>query len=173
MLLDRSNETSWVFPALKSTSHFLSQSRVSHRSDSRFKTQHKLKAVHLPQYVCSFLFLIWDRQKYIDQIVKILNKAMPYIRWARDWIRDCLCIKISEKCRNTDYSEQDCEMIPIDYRCECINKIIIVMIIISVMISYSKQYNTIIMVISIIGFVLMLELQLFMPWFLFLWLCCW
>ena len=28
------NETSWIFPALKSTSHFLPQSTVSHRSDS-------------------------------------------------------------------------------------------------------------------------------------------
>ena len=34
VLLDRSNETSWVFPALKSTSHFLPQSTVSRRSDS-------------------------------------------------------------------------------------------------------------------------------------------
>ena len=34
LLLDRSNETSWVFPALKSTSHFLPQSTVSCRSDS-------------------------------------------------------------------------------------------------------------------------------------------
>ena len=33
-LLDWSNETSWVFPALKSTSHFLRQSTVSHRSDA-------------------------------------------------------------------------------------------------------------------------------------------
>ena len=34
VLLVRSNETNTVFPALKSTSHFLSQSTVSHRSDS-------------------------------------------------------------------------------------------------------------------------------------------
>ena len=34
VLLDRSNETSWIFPALKSTSHFLLHSTVSHRSDS-------------------------------------------------------------------------------------------------------------------------------------------
>ena len=34
VLLDRSNETCWVFLALKSTSHFLSQSTVSCRSDS-------------------------------------------------------------------------------------------------------------------------------------------
>ena len=34
LLLDQSNETSWVFPALKSTSHFLPQSTVSCRSDS-------------------------------------------------------------------------------------------------------------------------------------------
>ena len=34
VLLDRSNETSSVFPALKSTSHFLPQSTVSRRSDS-------------------------------------------------------------------------------------------------------------------------------------------
>ena len=34
VLLDQSNETSWVFPALKSTSHFLPQSKVSCRSDS-------------------------------------------------------------------------------------------------------------------------------------------
>ena len=34
VLLDWSNETSCFFPALKSTSHFLPQSTVSHRSDS-------------------------------------------------------------------------------------------------------------------------------------------
>ena len=34
VFLDRSNETSWVFLALKSTSHFLLQSTVSRRSDS-------------------------------------------------------------------------------------------------------------------------------------------
>ena len=34
LLLDWSNKTSWVFPALKSTSHFLPQSTVSCRSDS-------------------------------------------------------------------------------------------------------------------------------------------
>ena len=34
VLLDWSNKTSRVFPALKSTSHFLPQSTVSHRSDS-------------------------------------------------------------------------------------------------------------------------------------------
>ena len=34
VFLDRSNETCWVFPALKSTSHFLPQSTVSCRSDS-------------------------------------------------------------------------------------------------------------------------------------------
>ena len=34
VLLDWSNETSWVFLALKSTSHFLPQSTVSRRSDS-------------------------------------------------------------------------------------------------------------------------------------------
>ena len=34
MLLDWPNETRWVFSALKSTSHFLHQSTVSHRSDS-------------------------------------------------------------------------------------------------------------------------------------------
>ena len=33
-LFDRSNETSWVFLVLKSTSHFLPQSTVSRRSDS-------------------------------------------------------------------------------------------------------------------------------------------
>ena len=33
VLLDWLNETSWVFPALKSTSHFLPQSTVSLRSD--------------------------------------------------------------------------------------------------------------------------------------------
>ena len=34
VLLDQSNKTSWVFPALKSRSHFLSQSTVSCRWDS-------------------------------------------------------------------------------------------------------------------------------------------
>ena len=34
VLVDRSNETSWVFPAFISTSYFLSQSTVSCRSDS-------------------------------------------------------------------------------------------------------------------------------------------
>ena len=34
MLLDQSNEKSWVFPALKSTSHILPQSTVPYRSDS-------------------------------------------------------------------------------------------------------------------------------------------
>ena len=34
VLLDRSNGTSWVFPVLKSKSHFLPQSTVSDRSDS-------------------------------------------------------------------------------------------------------------------------------------------
>ena len=34
VLLDKSNETSWVFPVLQSTSHFLSQSTVSCRSDA-------------------------------------------------------------------------------------------------------------------------------------------
>ena len=34
VLLDRSNETCWVFPALKLTSYFLPQSTVSHRSES-------------------------------------------------------------------------------------------------------------------------------------------
>ena len=34
VLLDWSNETSWVFPTLKSTSNFLPQSAVSRRSDS-------------------------------------------------------------------------------------------------------------------------------------------
>ena len=34
MLLDLSNETSWIFPALKSTSHFLPQPSVLRRSDS-------------------------------------------------------------------------------------------------------------------------------------------
>ena len=33
-LLEQSNETSCVFPAVKSTSHFLPQSTVPHRSDS-------------------------------------------------------------------------------------------------------------------------------------------
>ena len=35
VLLDQSNKTSWVFPALKSTSYFLPQSTVSCRSDSK------------------------------------------------------------------------------------------------------------------------------------------
>ena len=34
VLLDRSNETSYVFTALKSTSYFLPQPTVPHRSDS-------------------------------------------------------------------------------------------------------------------------------------------
>ena len=34
VFLDPPNKTRWVFPALKSTSHFLPQSTVSHRSDS-------------------------------------------------------------------------------------------------------------------------------------------
>ena len=34
LLLDWSSETNWVFPALKSTSHFLLQSTMSRRSDS-------------------------------------------------------------------------------------------------------------------------------------------
>ena len=34
VLSDQSNETSWVFPALKSISHFLPQSTMSLRSDS-------------------------------------------------------------------------------------------------------------------------------------------
>ena len=34
LLLDQSNETSWVFPASKSTNHFLPQSTVFYRSDS-------------------------------------------------------------------------------------------------------------------------------------------
>ena len=34
VLLGRPNEPSWIFPALKSTSHFLPQSIVSRRSDS-------------------------------------------------------------------------------------------------------------------------------------------
>ena len=34
VLLDQSNETSWVFPAFKSTSHLLPQSLVSRSSDS-------------------------------------------------------------------------------------------------------------------------------------------
>ena len=33
-LLDQSNETSWVFPAMNSTSHYLPQSTLSFRSDS-------------------------------------------------------------------------------------------------------------------------------------------
>ena len=37
MLLDWSNETSWVFPTLKSTSCFLPQSKVSPRSDSSWE----------------------------------------------------------------------------------------------------------------------------------------
>ena len=37
LLLDPSNETSWVFPALKSTSHFLPKSTVS-CSDSSSET---------------------------------------------------------------------------------------------------------------------------------------
>ena len=38
VLLDWSNKTSWVFPALKSTSYFLPQSTVSGRSDSSLET---------------------------------------------------------------------------------------------------------------------------------------
>ena len=34
LLFDWSNETSWAFPALKPTSHFLPQSTVSRRSNS-------------------------------------------------------------------------------------------------------------------------------------------
>ena len=34
LLSDGSNETSWVFPALKSTSHYLPQSTISQRPDS-------------------------------------------------------------------------------------------------------------------------------------------
>ena len=34
VLFDRPNKTSWVFPTLKSTSHFSPQSKVSCRSDS-------------------------------------------------------------------------------------------------------------------------------------------
>ena len=34
VLLNQSNETSWVFPAFKSTRHFLAQSTVSDRSNS-------------------------------------------------------------------------------------------------------------------------------------------
>ena len=37
MLLDRLNKTSWVFPALKSTSHFLPQSTVACKSNSSSK----------------------------------------------------------------------------------------------------------------------------------------
>ena len=37
VLLDQSNETSWVFLVLKSTSHFLPQSTVSGRSESSLK----------------------------------------------------------------------------------------------------------------------------------------
>ena len=35
-------------------------------------------------YVCGFLLLIRDRQKYIGQLVKIPNKTWPYIPWSRD-----------------------------------------------------------------------------------------
>ena len=38
VLLERSNEASWVFPALESTSHFLPQSIVSRKSDSNSGT---------------------------------------------------------------------------------------------------------------------------------------
>ena len=38
VLLEQSNKTSWFFPALKSTSHFLPQSTVSHRSASSSET---------------------------------------------------------------------------------------------------------------------------------------
>ena len=41
MLLDRSNDTSWVFPTLKSTSHFLPQFTVSCRSNSSSDPQIK------------------------------------------------------------------------------------------------------------------------------------
>ena len=34
VLLEQPNEVSWALPVLKSTSHFLPQSTVSHRSDS-------------------------------------------------------------------------------------------------------------------------------------------
>ena len=48
VLLDRSNETSWVLSALKSTSHFLSQSTVSRRSDyirSQFKLLSQIRCL--------------------------------------------------------------------------------------------------------------------------------
>ena len=45
LLLDRSNKTSWVFPALKSTSHFLPQSTVSHRSDSSSELYFKFSCI--------------------------------------------------------------------------------------------------------------------------------
>ena len=34
MLLHKSNKTSWFFPVLKSTNHFLPQSTASHRLDT-------------------------------------------------------------------------------------------------------------------------------------------
>ena len=49
MLLDQSNKTSWVFPALKPTSHFLPQSTVSPRSHSsseaNFSCCHRLETL--------------------------------------------------------------------------------------------------------------------------------
>lgn len=57
-LFEQSIETNWVFPVWKSTSHFLSQSTLSHRSGSKSEINssccHKLEAhSHLAQRIVS------------------------------------------------------------------------------------------------------------------------
>ena len=70
VLLDRSNKNSWVFPALKSTKHFLSQSTVSRKSGSNSQNNYGRE------------YYYQHRQQYSDNYIRkviIVHELIPFL----------------------------------------------------------------------------------------------
>ena len=89
LLLDWSNETTWVFPALKSTSYFLPQSTMSRRSDPSSEANssscHRSDAwSHLEQSAVVQIALIW---KWNQKIRRKGAFSSIQISWGQKMIK--------------------------------------------------------------------------------------
>ena len=85
VLLEWSNETSWVFPAFKPTSYFFSHSTVSRRSRFKFRSQFKL----WPQIRCLITLRIESSIISIDSnITDNIIRSLVYSRKNVDTIYD-------------------------------------------------------------------------------------
>ena len=77
-VLDWSNETSWVFPALKSTSHFLVHSTVSCRSDSSSKANLVVATDEMPFFYLLCLFHFYKNTKIQNTFMKLKEEKNIY-----------------------------------------------------------------------------------------------